>query len=200
MSEQKQTISERFDQQMFDPPAGKTFSSGAGPVFFMQPADYCARFSLRIPVEHLKKAVNAFGCDLPENIGEMSSGSEKTALCLGPDEWLLLAPGTSSPDIVSRFAELGKTTIHSLVDVSHRTTGIEISGPLATVVLNSGCPLDLENMPVGHCTRSLLDKAEIILMKLNEQHYRLEIVRSFAPFVWAFLQESAEQHESQVPL
>lgn len=98
----------------------------------------------------------------------------------------------TSQEIIARFSKLKKTNFHSLADVSHRTIGIEICGPLAQTTLNAGCPLDLENMEVGRCTRTVLDKAEIILMKLGEQGYRLEIVRSFAPYVWSFLRKGGQ--------
>lgn len=174
----------------FNPLGGASFNSGAGPDLVMHPADDCARFSLRIPTGQLKKATDAFGGNIPAAIGAMSHEDEKVALCLGPDEWLLLVPHKTVEKFAARFDNLGETTPCSLVDVSHRTIGIEISGPLATLLLNSGCPLDLGNMAVERCTRTVLDKAEIILMKLEEQRYRLEIVRSFAPFVWSFLENA----------
>ena len=168
---------------------GAVFSAGqrskSGPDLHMRPAADCARFSLRIAKAHLEKASEAFGFDIPADIGGMSSSGEKTALCLGPDEWLLMAPVTAREGIAARFAKLSDT--HSLVDVGHRTIGIDVSGPAAALALNTGCPLDLEALPVGGCTRTILDKVEVVLMKLESEHYRLEIVRSFAEFVWNFL-------------
>ncbi len=168
---------------------GAVFSAGprskSGPDLHMRPAADCARFSLRIAKAHLEKASEAFGFDIPADIGGMSSTAEKTALCLGPDEWLLLASAGEAPEIATRFAALSDT--HSLVDVGHRSVGIDVSGPAAALALNAGCPLDLEAMAVGGCTRTILDKVEVVLMKLEAKHYRLEIVRSFAEFVWNFL-------------
>ncbi len=146
--------------------------------------------------EALKKAATAFGMDIPAGVGAMLSGAQKKALCLGPDEWLLLAPQKTSGEITARFVKLAKSNFHSLVDVSHRTVGVEISGPLARVALNAGCPLDLESMEVERCTRTVMDKAEIILIKLEEQRYRLEIMRSFAPFVWSFLEKAGQDSVS----
>ncbi len=157
----------------------------AEPDLRLRPADDCARFSLRIAQAHLEKAAAAFGFDIPAEIGAMASSGETTALCLGPDEWLLLAPLAGGQDIAARFAALSAT--HSLVDVGHRSIGIEVSGAAAALALAAGCPLDLEAMAAGGCTRTILDKAEVVLMKLERDHYRLEIARSFAEFVWNFL-------------
>jgi len=169
--------------------------------FVLQASKDCCRFSLRISLEQLPKAAKSFGLDISPTIGFMTKNETKTALCLGPDEWLLLAPTQENASISQRFNKLGRTDelgqaiAHSLVDVSHRTLGIEVLGPAASYVINSGCPLDLDKMDVGRCTRSILDKAEIILMKLDEQHYRLEILRSFAPFVWKFLSVAGRDFE-----
>lgn len=191
-------MSEAFETELkpFDPLQGKSFSIGAGPDLILRPMNHCARFSLRIEVKQLKKASTAFIMDIPTGVGAMAWENEKFALCLGPDEWLLLAPEQTSEEIIARFANMAESNLHSLVDVSHRTIGIEISGPLAQLTLNAGCPLDLENMEVDRCTRTVMDKAQIILMKLEEQRYRLEIMRSFAPFVWSFLKKVGREIET----
>src|SRR3546814_19643241 len=69
-------------------------------------AEDCARFSLRIAVEHAGEAAAAFGCDLPRAIGGMTSSAGKLALCLGPDEWQLMAPAGQEDDITRRFDAL----------------------------------------------------------------------------------------------
>ena len=173
------------------PRDGTHFSAGAD--LHLRPADDCARFSLRIAKAGLEDAIEAFGQDIPADIGAMSSSGNRTALCLGPDEWLLLAPVTEREGIAARFAKLSDT--HSLVDVGHRSVGIDVSGPAAALALNAGCPLDLEAMAVGGCTRTILDKAEIVLMKLGAERYRLDIVRSFAEFVWNFLIDAGRESD-----
>lgn len=167
----------------------------AGPQLVMAPLSDCARYSLRIAKKHLPKASRAFGHDIPEKIGVMSSKGESSVLCLGPDEWLLLTPEGEGEAIAARFAEIGEQAIHSLVDVGHRSVGIDISGPAAVMVLNAGCPLDLDAMPVGGCTRTVLDKAEIILMKTGKKQYRVEIARSFADYVWTFLTHAGREFD-----
>jgi sarcosine oxidase subunit gamma len=65
------------------------------------------------------------------------------------------------------------------------------------LVLNAGCPLELDALPVGGCTRTVLDKAEIILMKLDSERYRLEVVRFFAEFVWNFLSSAGWEFDAE---
>ena len=182
-------MSEQFDviHNPSSPLDGAVLAAGSGPELLMRPTADCARFSLRVAKAPLAKAAEAFGQEIPSRIGGMSSAAQKTALCLGPDEWLLMAPESERQGIVARFAEMGEQTTHSLVDVGQRTVGIDVSGPAAALVLSSGCPLDLDNLPIGGCARTILDKAEIVLMRFEREHYRLETVRSFAEFVWNFL-------------
>ncbi len=180
-----------------NPLDGAAFSAGPGPLLDMAPSEDCSRFALRIARKDLVKASAAFGQDIPANIGKTSLTAEKTALCLGPDEWLLMAREDEGEEIAARFTVISEHTTHSLVDVGHRTVGIDVFGPAAALVLSAGCPLDLDALPIGHCTRTILDKAEIILMKLETEHYRLEVMRSFTEFVWSFLSSAGREFDAE---
>ncbi len=176
----------------FHPLQGATFISETGSDILVEVTPDCARFSLRMHLEHLGKAAAAYGIAMPDEVGALRWEAEKGALCLGPDEWLLLAPQDSSGEVVSQFSTLARNTPHALVDVSDRTVGIELSGALARRSLSAGCPLDLENMAISRCTRTVLEKAQIVVIKLGVQHYRIEVLRSFAPYVWEFLQKAGQ--------
>ena len=153
-----------------------------------------ARLILQIARDDLAAAGKVYGIKLPAKVGQMSRGAVRSCLCLGPEEWLLLAPAEQKKGIIADFAAIESTLPHSLVDVSERQVGLHISGPGATEVLNAGCPLDLENMPAGTGTRSLLDKAQITLIKVADDDFQLEILRSYAPFVWELLETVARQN------
>jgi sarcosine oxidase subunit gamma len=40
------------------------------------------------------------------------------------------------------------------------------------------------------CTRTILAKAEILLWRTGDETFRIEVARSFAPYVVAFLAEA----------
>jgi sarcosine oxidase subunit gamma len=117
----------------------------------------------------------------------------RAALWLGPDEWLLISaePAADNASAALRAALAGLP--HSLVDVSHRQLALEVTGPDAAVLLAAGCALDLEPaaFPVGMCTRTMLAKAEIVLWRIAPEAFRIEVWRSFAPYLSAFLSEAA---------
>jgi sarcosine oxidase subunit gamma len=76
--------------------------------------------------------------------------------------------------------------------------GLEIAGADAERHLNGGCPLDLDlqSFPVGMCTRTLLDKSDIVLWRTHEDVFHIEVWRSFTDYVAALLSEIAREFES----
>jgi sarcosine oxidase subunit gamma len=146
-----------------------------------------ARFSLRVRAEGCAKAGDAFGSTLPARIGDLAASGKCLAICLGPDEWFLMAPSGEAGAIEERFAA-AMDGAYSLVDVSHREVGIEVRGRSATLALASACALDLESMPSGSATRTILDKSPAVLIKHAPDHYRIEVWQSFAGHVWALLE------------
>lgn len=134
----------------------------------------------------LKLAVPAVAC-------RAATQQESAALWLGPDEWLLIAAESRADETATALRAALAGLAHSLVDVSHRQVALEVSGPDAPALLAAGCPLDLDvgSFPVGMCTRTLLAKAEIVLWRVAPEAFRVEVWRSFAPYVGAFLAEAA---------
>jgi heterotetrameric sarcosine oxidase gamma subunit len=108
-------------------------------------------------------------------------------LWLGPDEWLIIA----DEDIA--MPETQSTA--SVVDVSHAITGIAVHGSRAAWAINGFCALDLDlsAFPVGMCTRTLFGKAQVIIWRLDVELFRIEVARSFAPYVWDLLEEARRE-------
>jgi sarcosine oxidase, subunit gamma len=164
-----------------------------GPGFALVEAPPAARFIPR-GGEAVRVACGmAFGAEPPSRLGLASEGDKRAALWLGPDEWLLIADDADAGTIAGVLESVLEGTAHSLVDVSHRQIGLIASGPAAARVVNAGCPLDLapKAFPVGFATRTLFDKAEIVLWRRAETVFHIEIWRSFAPYLAASLAEAA---------
>jgi sarcosine oxidase, subunit gamma len=119
----------------------------------------------------------------------------RAALWLGPDERLILAPEAEAAPTHATLERVLIGQPHSLVEVSHRQAALEVSGPHATEVLNLGCPLDLHpsHFPVGMCTRTVFNKAEIVLWRTAADRFHLEIWRSYLAYVCGLLGEAAEE-------
>jgi heterotetrameric sarcosine oxidase gamma subunit len=121
---------------------------------------------------------------------------DRTALWLGPDEWLVLAPETETA-----LAQVPLAALGSVVDVSHAYLGIEVVGPRAAWCINAfnALDLDLHVFPAGACARTLLGKAEIILWRAEAELFRIEVARSYAPYVLQCLEEAAREFPSDAP-
>ncbi len=127
------------------------------------------------------------GVELPIVPCRSNQHRDRVALWLGPDEWLVLADeGAELP-----AAYPGG----SIVDVSHAMTGIVVSGSHAAWAINTFCALDLHLVafPVGMCTRTVFGKTEIVLWRTAAEIFRIEVARSFAPYVWASLEEARRE-------
>jgi len=158
------------------------------------PADPASRLALRASAEAIAPLSRALGVKLPEQPktsaqAKASRLAGRVALWIGPDEWLVIDP--SGTDLTAPCAKVKKR--HSAVDVSHRNTAILVSGPAAQSVISAGCPQNLspDVFPVGACSRTVLGKAEIILLREDAQAFRVECWRSFSDYVFAFLADAA---------
>ena len=154
-----------------------------------------ARFILRAAPTDAQNVAAAFGAGpSPEQMRAVEGGA-RAALWLGPDEWLLLAPGEEADALASLLEANLAGVAHSLVDVTHREIALEIEGARAARGLNAGCPLDLAEraFPVGMVTRTLLGKCEIVLWRRGPQRFHVEVWRSFADYAWDFLVEAARR-------
>ncbi|MBC7800748.1 MAG: sarcosine oxidase subunit gamma [Gemmatimonadaceae bacterium] len=130
----------------------------------------------------------AFGIVLPDRPGNTATAGDRTALWLGPDEWLLVAPvGSLDPK-----TPMG---LGAVVDVGHRQVGLLVDGAGAEDALATGCPLDLHDrvFPPGRCTRTVFGKAEIILWRTDHRRFHIEVARSFADYVLARLTIAARE-------
>ncbi|MEO8651601.1 MAG: sarcosine oxidase subunit gamma family protein [Hyphomicrobiaceae bacterium] len=132
------------------------------------------------------------GIALPTTPMRAHAEGQRTALWLGPDEWLLLSPDADGSAVGAALAETLVGPAASLVDVSHRQVGLIVTGPRAAELLNAGCPLDLDlsAFPVGMCTRTVLAKIEIVLWRTAVDDFRIEVARSLAPYVVELLREA----------
>lgn len=134
----------------------------------------------------------AFGAALPRKACTFTAADGVAALWQGPDEWLLLSGSGERDALRAAVQEAIGDAAASLVDVTERSVTLLVTGPKAALLLNAGCPLDLSDaaFPVGSATRTVLGKSEIVLWRTGETEYRVDVWRSFAPYVFGLLDEA----------
>jgi sarcosine oxidase subunit gamma len=168
----------------------------AGPTFApLQPA---ARYILRGGEPVRAAAEKAAGVRLATEACRAFTQDGRAALWLGPDEWLLIAPQAEDAVLAQALTAALAGLPHSLVDVGHRQSAVELRGPEAPTLLAAGCPLDLDAraFPVGMCTRTMLAKAEVVLWRTAAEVFHVEVARSFVAYVSEFLAEADRMNAS----
>ncbi|MFI5013473.1 MAG: sarcosine oxidase subunit gamma [Hyphomicrobiales bacterium] len=165
-------------------------ASGASGALSLSPP--VSRLIFRGRISTIGRVAAAFGVEPAMEPCRAALAGPRAALWLGPDEWLLLAEDREPSALIAALDAALSPLPHSLVDVSHRQIGLRVEGERASLIVNAGCPLDLDlhAFPVGMCTRTVLQKAEVVLWRTAETAFRLEVARSFAPYVWRFLEQA----------
>jgi len=178
-----------LSDQRVGPLFGRSYSVDG---FSVIPAPDATRFVFRARGAAVDPAGRGFGVDLPRQVFRTSTSGARTAMWMGPDEWLLLGPQSEKVLIEQQLTEVLAGILHSLVDVSHRDAALILSGAKAAAALNAGCPLDLHRsvFTVGMCARTLLGKAQIVLWRTGPQLFHVQALRSFADYVWRFLEQA----------
>jgi sarcosine oxidase subunit alpha len=170
----------------FDPAGGRLNTHVPAPsIRPTQPEATATPATTRLIVRASPAATTAIGLALGVLLGSVPNRAvrarDRAALWLGPDEWLVLAPG-SDAGLADRAIAAARGA--SAVDVTDRFETIEVAGPDAAWRLNGFCALDLapHTFPVGMCTRTLFGKAEIVLWRTATETFQIEVARSLAPY------------------
>jgi sarcosine oxidase subunit gamma len=166
--------------------AGREFSAKGVKIAVLPPAD---RISLRAPAASVAALSAALGLELPRKPNTSATAGGRTALWLGPDEWLVI--DEAGADLLGACA--GVEALHSAVGISHRNVAISVAGPGAEATLSAGCPRDLAlaGFPVGACARTILGKVEVVVLRTAEDGFQVECWRSFSDYALAFLEDAA---------
>ncbi|MEL6373751.1 MAG: sarcosine oxidase subunit gamma family protein [Pseudomonadota bacterium] len=151
-----------------------------------------SRFSFRGDSDAARACGDAFGPALAREVCTATRIDERTALALGPDEWLLLAPLDKGPVLATKIKAALGSSPHSLVDVSHRQVALSVTGRDAALLLRAFCLLDLDEaaFPVAMATRTIFAKCEVVLWRRGQHDFHIEVARSFAPYLMGLFGEA----------
>jgi sarcosine oxidase subunit gamma len=133
------------------------------------------------------------GLPLPLEPNRVAAMGLARVLWLGPDEWLVVADG-ETPDLLPRLERAVAGRRAAVVELSSSRAIIQITGPRARALLESGCGLDLHPRAFGpgQCAQTLLARVPVILDQPgNAPVYRLLVRRSVARWLCAVLIDAA---------
>jgi sarcosine oxidase subunit alpha len=132
------------------------------------------------------------GVPLPRVANTFTSNPDgsRTAVWLGPDEWLVISTDRSIEDDL-RAAAAGDGAI---VDVSGARTTIELAGPAGRETLEHGCSIDLGRRAFrrGQAAQTLVGRCGVLVLCVSDAPaYRLLVRPSFARSLIDWLADAA---------
>ena len=136
--------------------------------------------------------------------GKDDSDEDPRALWLAPAEWLIVTAAGAEDTLAGKLTAAVADHGGSVVDVGDARTVFVLRGPNARDVLMKGCPLDLhpDAFRPGDCAQSLLARADVILCRRKDEaggaSFEIHVARSFAAYLWAWLEDAAGEYGVQV--
>lgn len=146
----------------------------------------------------LSKALNKVaGIALPETLKSTESGAY-CARWMAPDEWLVSCPNIEAFDIENSL----RTAVDGHLAIVNNTGGYSVMrlyGNDARNVLKKSTVYDVspENFQAGKVVNTTLAKAQVVLRALPDDAFELVVRRSFADYVWLWLQRAGKEYNMQ---
>ncbi|MBX6321151.1 MAG: sarcosine oxidase subunit gamma [Rhodospirillaceae bacterium] len=145
----------------------------------------------------LDAAGRALGFPLPVEPNTTAGDGDTTALWLGPDEWLIVAPPDRAAPIMAglRAALVGQDI--AVTDVSEARTVILVAGPRARDLLAKGTPLDIHPrvFGLGRCAQTVLARTGVILHPVDERPvFEVYVLNSYADYLFTWLERAGAEY------
>ncbi len=141
------------------------------------------------------------GDSLPMVPNTLTDVNGITMYWLGPDEWLIVTPDDRREPILQQLRRVLAQKHAAITDVSGGQAALHLRGRHVRDVLAKGCPIDLHPRAfrIGQCAQSHLGKALVLIGQIEEQPYfELIVRRSFADYLWTWLESAAEEYGFEV--
>jgi len=149
--------------------------------------------------EALSKALTkAAGIALPEVLQSIESGAY-CARWMTPDEWLISCPNVETFDMEQSLRASVDGHL-AIVNITGGYSVMRLTGEDARNVLKKSTVYDVnpENFAPGKVVNTTLAKAQVTLRALPEDAFELIIRRSFADYVWLWLQRAGREYNMQL--
>ena len=145
-----------------------------------------------------KSFVNGFaqvmGVALPGPMQSAEAG-DASVRWISPDEWLLIVPGSEAFSLEKQLREAMEGH-YSIANVSGGQTVLVLAGKDAINVLKKSTGYDLHdsNFPEGKVVTTTFAKTQAVIRRTGPQKWELVVRRSFADYVWLWLQDASAEY------
>ncbi len=136
---------------------------------------------------------NVLGTGLPKTL-QCIYVDELSIRWVSPDEWLVICAGDKVYELEKRLRAAVQGH-YAIVNVSGGQTLLVLSGDNVRDVLMKSTAYDVDdsNFPVGKVVTSTLAKSQAIICRRNEDVWELVIRRSFADYIWLWLEDASRE-------
>ena len=137
----------------------------------------------------------ALGLELPVALTLVANG-ETSLQWVGPDEWLLVVPQGEEFATEQRLRDALAGQHIQIVNVSGGQTLLELSGEKVRELLMKSTPYDVHpsNFPVGKAVGTHFAKSQLMIRHTAEEVWELVVRRSFADYIWLWLQDACAEY------
>lgn len=137
----------------------------------------------------------ALGLQLPVALTLVAQG-ETSLQWMGPDEWLLVVPQGEEFAAEQRLRDALAGLHIQVVNVSGGQTLLELSGDNVRELLMKSTPYDVHpsNFPVGKAVGTHFAKSQLVIRHTAENVWELVVRRSFADYIWLWLQDASAEY------
>jgi sarcosine oxidase, subunit gamma len=137
----------------------------------------------------------ALGLELPVALTLVASG-ETSLQWLSPDEWLLIVPSGEEFATEQKLRAALEGQHFAIVNVSGGQTIVELSGPKVRELLMKSSSYDVHpsNFPVGKAVGTVFAKSQLVIRHTAEDTWELLVRRSFADYIWLWLQDASAEY------
>lgn len=137
----------------------------------------------------------ALGLQLPVALTLVAQG-ETSLQWMGPDEWLLVVPQGEEFAAEQRLHDALAGLHIQVVNVSGGQTLLELSGDNVRELLMKSTPYDVHpsNFPVGKAVGTHFAKSQLVIRHTAENVWELVVRRSFADYIWLWLQDASAEY------
>lgn len=151
--------------------------------------------------DFLNGVKNALALDLPLSPCSSMQNANTTIMWLSPDEWLILVDGGTEAAVEEKLRRSLRGHF-AVSDISGAQTMLEISGKDCLQLLQKsiGYDLHLHSFPINKVIGTAFAKSSAHIRRTGEHDFQLIIRRSFADYIWLWLQQSSKEYGLSVTL
>jgi sarcosine oxidase subunit gamma len=125
--------------------------------------------------------------------GESSQAASATILCVGPADWLVVAPEMHAASLMRLLQAAFQATSFRATDLSSALVRIQLESPEAATLLSQGCSLDLhpEVFSPGRSARTRFAGMPVLIRCTRPDSFECIVSHSYRDYLLAWFADAA---------